>query len=158
MSTLYKINQQLENFEFEVDLETGELTNALQWDFLNLAYEEKCENIACFIKNLKSDVEDFKAEEKALADRRKSKERKIEYLSDLLLENMNFKKFETAKCAISFRRSEQVSIPDESIVPNEYMKVTITCKPDKTAIKAAIKAGESVNGCEIIEKQNLNIK
>ena len=123
MANLYQIRQEIEAFEYEIDPETGELLNALSWDDLQMAFEEKVENIACYIKNLASDVLAFKAEEAQLAERRRSAEKKIEYLKRLLLENMDGQKFSTAKCAVSFRKSETVEVEDIKRIPAELLRV-----------------------------------
>lgn len=157
MATLYHIRSEIENFEYECDPETGELLNALEWDGLNMAYEEKVENIACYIKNLTSDIAALKAEEDALAKRRVQAEKRVEYLKRLLASNMNGQKFSTAKCAISFRRSDRVAIQDESLVPKKYITKKIEYKVDKNAIKALLKAGKTVKGCQLIERINTQI-
>lgn len=158
MANIYCIRKELEDFEFEVDTETGELLNAPEWDALNMAYEEKVENIACYIKNLVSDVADFKAEEDNLAKRRKAKEKKVEYLKRLLLDNMGGQKFSTTKCAVSFRRSEAVQVDDVNHIPAELLRMKTTVEPDKTAIKAALKDGQAINGCKLVENVSVQIK
>ncbi len=158
MASLYSIRQEIENFEYEVDPETGEILNELSWDDLQMAFDEKVGNIACYIKNLSSDVLAFKAEEEQLAKRRRSTERKIEYLKQLLSENMDGQKFSTAKCAVSFRKSETVEVEDIKLVPAELLRVKTTVDADKTAIKAALKAGQAVSGCRLVEKTNTQIK
>ena len=158
MANIYQIKQEIENFNFEVDEETGEFLNALSWDELNMAYEEKVENIACYIKNLASDVLAFKAEEESIAKRRRSMEKKIDYLKKLLSNNMGGEKFSTAKCAVSFRRSETVDVEDIAYLPAEMLRVKTTYEADKTAIKAAIKAGKEVKGCRLVENISTQIK
>lgn len=158
MANLYQIRKEIEDFEFECDPETGEFLNALSWDELNMAFEEKVENIACYIKNLSSDIQAFKAEEDQLAKRRKSAEKKVEFLKRLLAENMDGQKFSTAKCAVSFSKSETVEVQDIKLLPAEMLRVKTSYEPDKTAIKAAIKAGHEVNGCRLVENLNTQIK
>ena len=158
MANLYQIRQEIEAFEYEIDEETGELLNALVWDELNMAYEEKVENIACYIKNLASDVLAFKAEEESIAKRRRSMEKKIDYLKKLLSENMGGEKFSTAKCAVSFRKSESVEVTDIALLPAELLRVKTSYEADKTAIKAAIKAGKEVKGCQLVENISTQIK
>ena len=158
MANLYQIKQEIEAFEYEVDEETGELTNALVWDELCMAYEEKVENIACYIKNLASDVLAFKTEEEALAKRRKSAERTIEYLKNLLADNMDGEKFSTAKCAITLRKTVKVEISDIEQIPAELIRTRTTVEADKTAIKAAIKAGKEISGCKLVESISTQVK
>lgn len=158
MANIYQIRQEIEGFEFECDPETGEILNALSWDALNMTFEEKVENIACYIKNLSSDILAFKAEEEQLAKRRKSNEKKVEFLKRLLADNMDGQKFSTARCAVSFRKSEKVEILDESSVPQDVMVQTVTFRPDKDAIKKLLKNGQTVNGCRLINSLNTQIK
>ena len=158
MASIYQIRREIEDFEFECDPETGELMNALSWDELNMAFEEKVENIACYIKNLTSDIADFKAEESNLAARRKSIEKKVEFLKRLLLDNMSGQKFSTVKCAVSFRKSEAVQVDDVNLIPAEMLRIKTTYEPDKTAIKAAIKSGQKIKGCALVENTSVQIK
>lgn len=158
MSSIYQIRREIEDFEFECDPETGELMNALSWDELNMAFEEKVENIACYIKNLTSDIADFKAEESNLAARRKSIEKKVEFLKRLLLDNMSGQKFSTVKCAVSFRKSKAVLVDDVEHVPAEWLRVKTTTEPDKSAIMAALKNGQEIAGCKLIENTSVQIK
>lgn len=158
MANLYEIRREIADFEFEVDPETGELLNAISWDELNMAFEEKVENIACYIKNLTSDIADFKAEEEQLAKRRKSNERKVEYLKRLLLDNMDGQKFSTTRCAVSFKRSVAVQVDDIDHIPAELLRVKTTVEPNKTAIKDALREGREISGCKLIENTNIQIK
>lgn len=158
MANLYEIRREIADFEFEVDPETGELLNAMSWDALNMAFEEKIENIACYIKNLTSDIGDFKAEEEQLAKRRKSLERKVEYLKRLLCDNMGGEKYSSARCAVSFRKSEAVQVDSVEHIPAELLRVKTAVEPDKAAIKDALKAGQEIIGCKLIENTSIQIK
>ena len=82
MATLYEIAESLANtMEYEVDVETGECLSEeelkIKLDELNMTMSEKIENIGKFIKNLDSDVEAFKIEQKKLLARRKTAENKL---------------------------------------------------------------------------------
>lgn len=125
---------------------------------LYMERNQKIENVALWIKNLESDVLALKAEKEAFAARQKAAENKVDGLKKWLAAALQGDKFSTAKCAISFRRSEQVDIRDESLVPKEFLKETITYKPDRTAIKEAMKAGQEISGCLLIENLNPQIK
>ena len=163
---LYEIEKTLNEFmetgfEKYVDTETGEFDEQGFKDDLGqleLTKDEKIENTGLFIKNLLADIIELKAEEKALAERRKAKENKAEYLKNILSVSLGGNKFETAKIALTFRKSEQVKIVDEEKLPKDFLKEKVTVSADKTAIKKAIKAGQAVVGAELIEMQNLQIK
>ena len=139
----------------EVDPDTGELLNADQLDAISAAFDEKAEATALYIKNLTAFVGNVKAEEAALAERRKTAEKRVERLKDLLASSMLVETFRTK---IGFRKCTQVQIDDEGALPPDFVTTTVTTKPDKTAIKKAIQAGQAVAGAVLVENQNLQIK
>jgi hypothetical protein len=145
----------------EVDEDTGEIVNFDAVESLNAQFEDKAESVACYIKNLSAFAADLKSEEDNLAARRKAAERRIDsvkkYLSSCL-EAVGKDKVETAKARISFRKSVQVQIDDEKVLPADYVTTTVTTKPDKTAIKKAIQAGQVVAGASLVENRNIQIK
>ena len=163
MANLFEINTELQRlWDAAVDPETGELNEEILADFeaLEMDRTTKIENIACWIKNLKSDAEAIKAEAKAMADRAKSAERKAESLKEYLEAALQGEKFSTAKVAISWRRVQAVEVDDEEIaqLPEQYVRRKISVEPDKTAIKDALKSGEIIEGCRLVERQSMSIK
>ncbi len=155
MPTLYEINQAILD---TVDSETGEIIDAERLSALMMERDAKIEGVVCWIKNLQADAAAYKAEKDAFAEREKRAINKAESLKNWLAAALNGQGFNTTKCAVSFRRSEKIDIPDENAVPKKYLVKTITFKPDKMAIKDAIKAGRKVAGCCLVESQNIQIK
>ena len=165
MRSLYEINndfiQVLEN-GFLVDEETGEIT--FKEDALNdldLEFNQKVDNIACYIKDIESLNQAIKDEKKALDERLKMNDRKVENLkkyvsSSLKMRDMN--KLETARNKITFRKSKSVNVINESLLADEYFTEKITKTVNKTAIKKAIESGLTVDGAEIKENRNVVIK
>lgn len=151
---LYRIDEEIMNC---VDTETGEIVDCERLDALQMERNVKIENIACWIKNLRSDAEALKAEEQALAGRRKAAENKVDALKKYLSGYLAGQKFSTAKVAVSFRATSSVYITDLSVLPEQYLRYRDP-EPDKTAIKNGIKAGETVAGAEIIAGQSISIK
>lgn len=161
---LYQINEQIENFEFVFDEETGEVMNMGMLDELKLAREDKIENIALYIKNLKSFNEALDNEIKTLQERKKAKQSKIENLSKYLENILKGEKFERTNCIISFRKSTSVKVEDEFI---EYAKqhglvslykIETKESANKANIKKFIKENKELPFVEIVEKKNIQIK
>ena len=155
MSSLYIISQEILNC---VDLETGEILDEQAFEALQMERNEKIENIALWVKNLTSEAEALKAEEKAFAERRKRAENKAESLKRYLDSVLAGQKFSTTKVAISYRKSTSVDVLDVEKLPEAYRKTVTTVSADKTAIGAALKAGELVDGATLVRKNNLSIK
>lgn len=157
MAKLYEINSQIENFDFEIDEETGEILNFKELENLEIERAEKIENIALWYKNLLSDAEAFKAEEKAFKERREQAEKKAESLKNYLNFALKGETFKTVKVEIKYRKSESVNVTDVSKLAREYLTI-VEPKPNKTAIKKAIKDGKIIEGAEIIVNNNIQIK
>ncbi len=142
-----------------VDTESGEIIDLEAIAALEMERDKKIENLGCWYKNLLAEAEALKAQKNAFAEREKAKKAKAESLRGFLSRYLNGKKFESAKVAMSFRKSEAVEFDKAYLmsVPTEYLKFK---EPElnKTAVKKAIKAGESVPGCELVVKNNLQIK
>ena len=159
MSTLFEIDKAIEAFfEENVDPETGELLNIEQLDELQLAREQKIENVGLYIKNLEAEADAVENQEKIFADRKKRIRKKIEGLKGFLGYALDGKPFKTDRVVMSFRRSESVHITDEYLIPDEYCEFTVTRRPNKTNLKKALKDGKEIMGVELIEKNNVQIK
>lgn len=160
---LYEINGELEKL---IDPETGEIANIEAFEQLSMEREIKLENIALWIKNLDSDAEAIRAEEKALAERRRIMENRADGLKNYLAVMLgDGEKFETPRVKLSWRKSSAVAIliPEAAFVRYaqgkrdellSYSEPTI----NKKAIADAIKAGEKIIGAALVEHQNLQIK
>lgn len=142
-----------------VDTESGEIIDLEAIVALEMERDKKIENLGCWYKNLLADAEALKAQKNAFAEREKAAKAKAESLKGFLGRYLNGKKFETAKVAMSFRKSEAVEFDAKCIgdVPEEFLKFKDP-ELDKVAVKKAIKAGETVPGCELVQRQNLQIK
>ena len=164
--TLYDINGEIEATIMEmmasVDEETGEVSDEAMEKLseLQMARDEKLDNIGAYIKNLDAEAKALKEEEQALASRRKVKENEIERLKAYVASNLNGQKFESARVCFSFRKSKAVVIDEAYIenIPSEYL-IAQEPKIDRKALKADIEAGKDLDGiAHIEEKQNLQIK
>ena len=162
MATLYDINNDMmAAYERAIDEETGEIIDVEAWaEFEQLALDRdaKIENVVLLIKNLRSDAEAYKAEKDSFAKKQKAAENKAEDLKVYLQSILNGEKFKSARASVSYRKSEVVEISIPVIdLPKEYLRYKDP-EPDKTALKNALKAGEIIEGVELVERQNIQIK
>jgi len=125
--------------------------------------ELKAQNVALFTRNLEATAAAIKQAESDMAARRKAIERRVQGLKDYLLHAMQatgIKKIEGPYLRIGVRDNpEAVDVFDAAQVPAEFMRQPEPppAAPDKTAIKAAIKAGVEVAGCKLTRSQRLDI-
>lgn len=162
MSSIYTLNK--DYAELSAMLEAAETEEEIQeiqdtLEMINVSIEEKLENTGKFIKNTESDITGIKAEIERLTAMKKTKENFVERLKNNVEFALKEKGLETLTVGTfkaGYRKSESVEIINLDVIPADFTKVEI--KADKTAIKKALKAGETVEGAEIKVNQNFYIK
>lgn len=165
---LYEIAEEYE--DLIAAIENGDVPEEAVADTLESIQsllEDKADNIACLVKSLSAEASAIKAEEDALAKRRKQKERIVQrlksYLSDVLLRS-GYTKLETARSKISFRKSEGVVIDNEDAFiawADDHDKSLLTYPSptvSRTAIKQALDEGAEIVGARVESKLNIQIK
>lgn len=173
MSNLYEIDTAIKEaidkgYDMAFVDENGEFKQAEydEWlDRLKIEETQKLENIACYVKDLISEANAIKAEEKVLAERRKWKENKAERLAaymDGFLRMKDWKRFETARCAVSYRKSTVLEVTDEEQLKKwlkRHKEFTKEVDPilNKAELKKYAKTAD-VPGVELVDKQNIQFK
>lgn len=165
--TLYEINSQIEalldQMYESVDEETGEVDADLmtQMAELNLARDQKLDNIGAYIKNIDAEAKAIKDEMDALKKRLDQKKKTIdrlkEYVAQDLLAHGETKK-ESPRVVFSFRKSVAVEITDETLLPKDYIITKTETRVDKVAIKHAIDECCEVPGAVLVDRMNIQIK
>ena len=161
--TLYEIDKQISEFPFDVDENSGEILNIEDFEALQMARDEKVENVALYIKELLAEKDAIKTERDNLDERMKAKERKADSLKRYLAQALAGEKFESPKVKVSYRKSQQIVLDgafDEWAQENapELLTVKTTYTPSKTAIKEALLDGKKVRYATLVECQNVQIK
>ena len=154
MAALYQIDQAIMDL---VDSETGEIIDIEALDSLQMERDAKIEGIALWIKDLKAEAEALKAEKIAFAERQKVAENKVESLKNYLAYALKGQAFKSTKAVVSFRKTQQVDVPDIYALDENFLRYKEP-EADKTAIKEAIKAGQTVKGATLIENTSVIIK
>lgn len=157
---LYEIDQAILEC---IDPETGEVDEERLAE-LQIAKTEKIEQILLWKKDLDAEAKAIADEIKTLTERKQAAEKKAESLKSYVKFILNGEKFSTARVAVSYRKVSSVAITDEEGFIRwarenntellSYKDPTIS----KTAVKAAIEAGEELPGASIETKQQIIIK
>ena len=151
---LYEIDQAIMDL---VDNETGEIIDIEMFNSLKMERDAKIEGVALYIKELKAEAEALKAEKMAFAERQRVAENKVESLKKYLAYALNGQAFKSTKAVVSFRKSQVVDIPDIYKLDENFLRYKEP-EADKTAIKEAIKSGQTVAGATLIENTSVIIK
>lgn len=161
--TIYQIDKEIESLLGQVDDETGEaLFDIEQLSALQMERERKVENLALAYKNMAAEAKAIKAEEEALAKRRKTVENGAERAKNYLDYVLAGEAYKSARVAVSYRRSESVE-PTPDFVPwayehNQSLLRLKEPEADKTAIKKLLKEGADIPFVELVTKTSISIK
>lgn len=162
MAALYTLTENYRNLEELID--NPDIPREMIDQALNEvmdSIQDKAVNIAKFMKNIDTEVEQIKLEEQRLAARRRSLVNKSEGLKEYLYEQMkaiNLQKFKTPLFSFGIQKNPpSVDIFDESKVPVCYL-VEQAPTVDKKAILEALKAGIEVTGTRIKQSEGLRIR
>ena len=118
----------------------------------------KAENYISVIKIKEGLVQTVDQEIKRLQAIKKREQKIIEWLSNNLeFAVKTFGEMEIGTNKLKLRKSSSVSVEDINSLPAEFKTVKVTEAANKAEIKKALKAGQQIEGCSIIEKQTLKI-
>ncbi|MFJ7919711.1 siphovirus Gp157 family protein [Lysinibacillus fusiformis] len=157
MASLYQLNNAYAQLQQMIEDGQEGLEDTL--DSITDAVEEKLEAYAMVIKNIESDVEGIKSEEKRLAERRKIMENGVTRMKQAIAETLQGTgqdKVKTEKFTFSWRKSSKVEVSDIDSLPKQYVKVERTIS--RAELAKALKAGEQIEGAQLIENQLLSIR
>ena len=163
--TLYEIDRQIESLlETSVDMETGEISlSAIEaLEALQMERGQKIENVALWHKNTLADSKALADEIKALQERKKKLDKRLDWMDGYLEQALDGQKFETPKVSVTFRKSQAVEIPD----PDQFIKgykdnpelVKTEFSINKTNIRKMLKDGQEILGAVLVDRQNMQIK
>lgn len=153
---LFEIDQQIDLLMSAIEAQDGEVSAeaAATLDALEMDRAAKLLDIGCAVLELESEARAVKEVADSLVARRRTLERKAEWLRKYIADRME-NPLKDARCRLSWRKSTAVEIVDVSQVPDQYMRFPEPT-PDKTAIRAALEFGD-VPGARIVTNQNLQI-
>ena len=143
-------------------LEEGDIDEEVYSDSLeSLMLDDKVESVCMVIRNLEAESAAFKEEEQRLAKKRTTVDNGIKRLKDSLLnlmETTKSKKLNAGLFTISLGSSAgSVKIIDEAALPERFLTPQPP-KVDRTAIGAAIRAGEEIPGAVLEKSSYVKIK
>lgn len=148
-----------------IDEETGEVADWDAFEALQMEREKKIENVACWYKNLAAEAAAIKAEEDNLKKRREALTNRAERLKEYLKNALCGEKFQTARCAISWRKTTSVHVSDPAAAIEwaemHGHKECVTYKaPDvnKTELAKLLKGEIAVPGAELVAGSSMSVK
>lgn len=159
MSSLYDLTQDFKQVQSLIDDGGEGLQDTL--DSINLAIEDKLENIGKVIRNLDGEIEMLKNEETRLADKRKALETNKKRLKAYVEDQLTITGKDKVKAGLfSFSMQNNppsVNILDEEGIPEIY-RVEQKPRIDKKLLLSDLKNGNEINGAELKQGRSLRIR
>ena len=130
-------------------------------ELYEMKLEEKSDNIASLIRDVKGGVNVLDTEISRLQKKKADCKRLIDKLTQHLfntMQSLEIKKFKTNLNNFSIQKNPvALNIVDENLIPEQYF---ITPPPvvDKAAVKQALKDGMTIDGAELTQSESLRIK
>lgn len=144
----------------QVDEETGEIEPATL-ESVQIASEEKIIATAMYIRRLDALNKATRETIQDLQERVRADGKRIEALKWLMtkaMDSLQYTEVKSPEVTLRFRKSSSVEITDSESLPEQFLRTKTVVEPDKTAIKNALKAGEKIQGAQLVESRNLQIK
>lgn len=162
--SLYQLTEDVvAELDAAFDPETGEALPVFEEK--RALWANKSQHVAAYMLNLEAGAKALAEAESRIAIRRKQAEIRAAWLRKYLGENMarlEITKIEAADLSFQVirypERDESVEIDEGASFPPELCNDPKPPTPSKTKIKAAILAGQPVNGARIVRRDRLTIK
>ena len=154
MSTIFELTG--EQLKLKQAIENGDLSEEMAADtFEGMEFElnDKINDYCRVLNSMNAVLVTIENEIKRLQVLQSEKKNQIKRVKQTLvvgLSTIERTNFDTGLFKGHIRKgSQSVNILNEREIPAEFIETIVTEKPDKAAIKAAMKSGEKVKGCEL---------
>ena len=156
---LYELNE-LES-EILEQLESDDGIDKEIYDAIKLDEKEKLVSCARVYRQIVSDAQVCKDEEKRLSERKRKLENKAERLRQMIFEGMKMtdvKKIHRSEFDLIIKKNPpSLHITTVNYIPQEYYKEQAPVL-DKALLKEAVKNGLNIEGVQLLQTERLDIK
>lgn len=153
---LYEISQQFAELE-KLAEDDASMIEAVSdtMELIAADFEEKAQAVVLVAKNMEADITAIDAELKRLTDKKKAIINRTDWLRNYLRNNMESTGISVIECPLFkitlSKPTRQVSVDDESALPDDYVNVKTVLSPDKRKILADLKAGIEIQGASLVD-------
>jgi len=128
-------------------------------EYLEMDRTKKLTDLALWYKDNLTKITMYETEIKRLSDATKRFKKRNASLVEFMKMSMKYKeKIDDHRFKLNWNISKSCGVTDVEKIPEEFIKTKVEKTPIKTEILKLLKKGKSVDGAELITKENLNIK
>lgn len=144
-------------------LESGEIDEQTVTDTMeSIGASEKLESYVHVQRQLESEIAAFDAEIDRMTERKNSLKKQVERLKAATVDFMratNQKKATAGTFTLTVRENKSCEIVDADSIPREYLReIPAKFEPDKKAMLAALKNGETISGASLKTSYSVTAK
>lgn len=153
---LYEISQQFAELQ-KLAEDDESMIEAVSdtMELITADFEEKAQAVVLVAKNMDANITAIDAELKRLTDKKKAIINRTDWLRNYLRNNMESTGISVIECPLFkitlSKPTKQVSVDDESALPDDYVNVKTVVSPDKRKILADLKAGIEIKGASLVD-------
>lgn len=146
--------------------EDGEILDLEEFQALQMEREQKAENMALWVLDIRDEQNAIREEMRRLQARLTASERKEKTLREFLARVLDGEKLKTARITVSYRTTPAVEIDDEdrlrrwAMTDDRYEDVLRYKEPEisKNEVRRLIQEGVKVPGAQLVERVSTTIK
>ena len=160
MSRLYEITGQFKELAALAENADEDMASAIHdtMQGIEAEFNDKALAVSHVILNFNSDIAALDVEIDRLTDRKRVIANRQKEIKEYLRKNMDAAGITKISCplfSITLAKGrESVVVDDESVIPDDLMRVKTDMSPDKTAIAALLKSGGEVPGARLERGQS----
>jgi hypothetical protein len=155
---LYEISEQYKEVQNLIESDdTGSMRDAIADTMQMIAgdFKDKAQAVVSLTLNMDGNIAALDNEIQRLQDKRKIIQNRIDSVRDYLKHNMEATGISKIECPLFTitlsKPAKQVEITDESLLPDEFVRVKTTVAPDKVALAKAFKEGKEITGAILVD-------
>jgi hypothetical protein len=157
---LYDISEQYKEVQNLIESdESGSMAEAIAdtMQMIEGDFKDKAQAVVSLTLNMDGSITALENEIQRLQDKKKVLQNKIDSIRNYLKMNMQatgISKIECPLFSITLSKpTKQVEITDESLLPDEFVKVKTTVSPDKVLIAKVLKEGKEITGAILVDSE-----
>ena len=157
---LYDISEQYKEVQNLIESdESGSMAEAIAdtMQMIEGDFKDKAQAVVSLTLNMDGSITALENEIQRLQDKKKVLQNKIDSIRNYLKMNMQatgISKIECPLFSITLSKpTKQVEITDESLLPDEFVKVKTTVSPDKVLLAKVLKQGKEITGAILVDSE-----
>jgi chaperonin cofactor prefoldin len=154
MTALYELSDAITALsEMEEDQAVIDTLEGLEMEF-----NDKAQNIVLYERDINGKIEAIDSELKRLQTRNRTLKNRIDSMKEYLRDNMERTGISKIECPLftisCVKGRDKAEVLDETLLPDDCVRVKTSIEADKTEILKKLQAGEDVPGAELAKTKS----